>query len=50
MEQKAKSGFKFVKVQADAAISMFLVVSQQVVAKVSISIGATAIESEFSKC
>jgi len=44
-----KTGFKFVEVQAHAVISIFLVVSQQVIAKIYISIRATAFESKFSK-
>lgn len=48
MEQKMKSRFKFVKAQAYTVINIFPVISQQVGVKVSI--GATAIETEFSKC
>lgn len=48
-EQKMESRFKFDKVQAYAVSSIFLVISQQVVAKISVSIRATAIESKFSK-
>lgn len=43
-----KSRFKFVRAQAYAVISIFLVISQQVGVKVSVR--ATAIETEFSKC
>lgn len=50
MEQKMKSRFKFVKAQAYAVVNIFPVISQQVGVKVSVSIGATAIETEFSKC
>lgn len=49
IEQKMKTEFKFVKVQAYAVISIFLVISQRVIAKISVSIRATAIESKFSK-
>lgn len=45
-----KTRFKFVKAQAYAVISIFLVISQQVGVMVSVSIRATAIETEFSKC
>lgn len=50
MEQKMKSMFKLVKAQAYAVISIFLVISQQVGVKVSVSVRATSIETEFSKC
>lgn len=50
IEQKMETEFKFVKVQAYAVISIFLVISQRVIAKISVSIRATAIESKFSKC